>query len=179
MLHKGETGLGNGEYKEDTKQIQMIEFKHLQEALAHYAQAIADQYKDNLERSGRRASGNLITSVNTKVDVDGTLFEIELQLEDYWKYVEEGRGAGKFPPVDKILEWIRLKPILPYPDRNGKLPTEQQLAFLIGRKIANEGFEGSNDLENTMEEVDYEEQIQEAMDKDVLGCLEELLVILK
>lgn len=157
----------------------MIEFKHLQKALADYAQAIADQYKTNLESSGRRASGNLITSVNTKVDVDGTLFEIELQLEEYWKYVEEGRSAGGFPPVSKILEWIRIKPILPYPDRNGKLPTENQLAFLIGRKIANEGFEGSNDLENTMEEVDYEEQIQEAMDKDVLGCLDELLAILK
>lgn len=157
----------------------MIEFENLKRVLTQYSQAIADQYKTNLENSGRRASGNLITSVNTKVDVDGTLFEIELQLEDYWKYVEEGRGAGGFPPVSKILEWIRLKPILPYPDRNGKLPTEQQLAFLIGRKIANEGFEGSNDLENTMEEVDYEEQIQEALDKDILGCLDELLAILK
>lgn len=153
----------------------MIEFKNLQETLAHYAQAIADQYKTNLENSGRRASGNLITSVNTKVDVDGTLFEIELQLEEYWKYVEEGRGAGGFPPVSKILEWIRVKPILPYPDRNGKLPTENQLAFLIGRKIANEGFEGSNDLENTMEEVDYEEIITDALDKDIMGGLDEIL----
>ena len=157
----------------------MIEFKNLQEALAQYAQAIADKYKTNLESSGRRATGQLITSVNTVVVVNENEFAIDLNLEDYWKYVEEGRGAGKFPPPDKILEWIRVKPILPYPDRNGKLPTENQLAFLIGRKIANEGFEGSNDLENTMEDVDYEEQIQEAMDKDVLGCLDELLAILK
>lgn len=177
MLHKGETRLGNGEYKEDTKQIQMIEFKHLQEALAHYAQAIADQYKDNLERSGRRASGNLITSVNTKVDVDGTLFEIELQLEDYWKYVEEGTSPH-FPPISKILEWVKVKQILPTPMANGKLPTEQQLAWMIAKKIDRVGTEGSNDLENTMEEVDYEEQIQEAMDKDILGCLDELLAIL-
>lgn len=157
----------------------MIEFKNLQEALAQYAQAIADKYKTNLESSGRRATGQLITSVNTVVVVNENEFAIELNLQDYWKYVEEGRGAGKFPPPDKILEWIRVKPILPTPLANGKLPTEQQLAFLIGRKIANEGFEGSNDLENTMEEVDYEEQIQEALDKDVLGCLDELLAILK
>lgn len=104
----------------------MIEFENLKRVLTQYSQAIADQYKTNLENSGRRASGNLITSVNPKVDVDGTLFEIELQLEDYWKYVEEGK-----------------------------------------------------DLENTMEEVDYEEQIQEALDKDILGCLDELLAILK
>lgn len=153
----------------------MIEFKNLQEALAQYAQAIADKYKTNLESSGRRASGQLITSVNTVVVVNENEFAIDLNLEDYWKYVEEGRGAGKFPPPDKILEWIRVKPILPTPLANGKLPTEQQLAFLIGRKIANEGFEGTHDLQHTMEEVDYEEIIVEALDKDIMGGLDEIL----
>lgn len=157
----------------------MIEFKHLQEALGRYAQAITDRYKQNLESSGRRATGNLISSVNSKVTVNGQSFDIELQLEDYWKYVEEGRGAGKFPPVNKILEWIMVKPILPYPDKNGKLPTEKQLAFLIGRKIANEGFQGSNDLEHTMEQVDYEQIIEDALDQDVLGCFDELLLMFK
>lgn len=153
----------------------MIEFKNLQEALAQYAQAIEDRYKTNLESSGRRATGQLITSVNTVVVVNENEFAIDLNLEDYWKYVEEGRGAGKFPPPDKILEWIRVKPILPTPLANGKLPTEQQLAFLIGRKIANEGFEGTHDLQHTMEEVDYEEIIVEALDKDIMGGLDEIL----
>lgn len=153
----------------------MIEFKNLQEALAQYAQAIADKYKTNLESSGRRATGQLITSVNTVVVVNENEFAIDLNLEDYWKYVEEGRGAGKFPPPDKILEWIRVKPILPTPLANGKLPTEQQLAFLIGRKIANEGFEGTHDLQHTMEEVDYEEIIVDALDKDIMGGLDEIL----
>lgn len=153
----------------------MIEFKNLQEALAQYAQAIADKYKTNLESSGRRATGQLITSVNTVVVVNENEFAIDLNLEDYWKYVEEGRGAGKFPPPDKILEWIRVKPILPTPLANGKLPTEQQLAFLIGRKIANEGFEGTHDLQHTMEEVDYEEIITDALDKDIMGGLDEIL----
>lgn len=157
----------------------MIEFKHLQEALAQYAQAIADKYKDNLESSGRRATGNLITSVNTTVDVNGNEFAIELQLEDYWYYVENGRGAGGFPPVNKILEWIKVKPILPQPDANGKLPTENQLAYLIGRKIANEGFDGTNDLEHTMEEVDYETIIEEAIAADVMGGLDEILMLMK
>lgn len=155
----------------------MIEFKHLQEALAQYAQAIADRYKQNLEDSGRRATGSLITSVSSNVVVNGNEFAIDLQLEDYWKYVENGRGPGKFPPPDKILQWIRVKPILPQPMSNGKLPTEKQLAFLIGRKIANEGFEGTNDLDNTMEEVDYEQIIVDALDADILGCIDEIMVI--
>lgn len=155
----------------------MLQFTHLQQALAQYGDAIADRYKTNLEASGRRATGNLITSVNTIVDVNGNEFAIELQLEDYWYYVENGRGPGGFPPVNKILEWIRVKPILPQPDANGKLPTENQLAYLIGRKIANEGFEGTKDLEHTMEEVDYETIIEEALAADVMAGLDEILTI--
>ena len=157
----------------------MIAFSHLQEALAQYAQAISDQYKQNLENSGRRASGQLISSVATKVVVNGNEFIIELSVEDYFKYIEEGRGPGGFPPPEKILQWIKMKPILPQPMANGKLPTEKQLAFLIGRKIANEGFEGTHDLLHTMEIVDYEQQIQDALDIDVMDCLDELLLMLK
>jgi len=157
----------------------MIEFKHLQHAMAEYARAIEDRYKTNLANSGRRASGDLISSVNTKVIVNDNEYSIELQLADYWKYVENGRGAGKFPPVDKILEWIKVKPILPHPDKNGKLPTEKQLAYLIGRKIANEGFEGTNDLEHTLNEVDYEQIIAEAFNMDVMDYINEILLILQ
>ena len=157
----------------------MVEFRHLQEALAQYAQAITDRYKQNLESSGRRASGELISSVNSKVTVNGNEYAIELNLEDYWYYVENGRGAGKFPPPDKILQWIKVKPILPTPMSNGKLPTEKQLAFLIGRKIANEGFEGTHDLDNTMKEVDYEQIIQDALDMDMMEYVDEIFALFK
>ena len=157
----------------------MIEFKHLQEALAQYGDAITDRYKQNLEDSGRRATGNLITSVHTTVNVDGNTFEIILNLQDYYYYVENGRGPGKFPPINKILEWIRVKPILPRPDINGKLPTEEQLAFLIGRKIANKGFEGTNDLEHTLEEVDYERIISDALDLDIIEAIDDLFMLVR
>lgn len=157
----------------------MVEFKHLQEALAQYAQAITDRYKQNLESSSRRASGELISSVNSKVTVNGNEYAIELNLEDYWYYVENGRGAGKFPPPDKILQWIKVKPILPTPMSNGKLPSEKQLAFLIGRKIANEGFDGTHDLDNTMKEVDYEQIIQDALDMDMMEYVDEIFALFK
>lgn len=156
-----------------------MEFKHLQEVLAEYAKEIEERYKQNLEDSGRKATGNLITSVTTKVVVDGNELAIDLDLADYWKYVENGRSAGRFPPVNKILEWIRIKPVLPHPDARGNLPTEEQLAFLIGRKIAEEGFEGSNDLSDTLEEVDYEKRIIQALDEDILGALDEIFVLLQ
>lgn len=157
----------------------MIEFKHLEQVLTEYAKELEEKYKRNLESSGRKASGQLLTSINYNIVINDNEYAIDFNLEDYWKYVEEGRGAGKFPPVNKILEWIRIKPVLPYPDKNGKLPTEKQLAFLISRKIADEGFEGSHDLSDTLEEVDYETKIQDALDMDILGCIDELFLILE
>lgn len=156
----------------------MIEFKHLQQALAQYGDAIADRYKVNLEASGRRATGDLISSVNTKVTVNEQSFEILLSLEDYWKYVEEGTRPH-FPPVSKILEWVKVKRILPTPMPNGKLPTEQQLAWMIAKKIDRVGTEGTPDLENTLNEVDYNAIIEEALDADILECLDEIILLVE
>lgn len=155
----------------------MIEFKHLQEALAQYATAIEDQYKTKLESSGRRASGELISSVNTKVTVDGNEFTIELELQDYWKYVEEGTKPH-FPPVSKILEWVKIKPILPTPMKNGKLPTEEQLAWMIAKKIDKVGTEGKPDLEEALKEVDYNAIIEEALDADIMESLDEIFMLI-
>ena len=164
----------------------MIEFKHLQQALKDYADAIRDQYKDNLERDDRRASGKLISSINTKLVVDGNEFAIELQLEDYWKWIDEGRPpthtltASEPPLREKILEWIKVKHIMPR-EYNDKLPIEKQLenmSYAITKKIHKEGYKGTYDLEDALYEVDYEHIIEEALDQDVLGCLDELVLML-
>jgi hypothetical protein len=44
-------------------------------------------------------------------------------LPEYWKYVEDGRKSGKYPPLETIKKWIEVKPVLPRPLANGKLPT--------------------------------------------------------
>lgn len=147
----------------------LISFNNLEKVLKEYGQLVKDLYKIALTDSDRVASGKLLNSVDYIYNSDGRSYSVSLKLEEWWKWVEYGRRPGKFPPVDKILEWIRVKPILPYPDSNGKLPTEKQLAFLIGRKISEEGYEGSHDLERTLEMVnaEYEEKIMEALDKDL------------
>lgn len=138
--------------------------------LEEYGGQFAEQYKQNLLNSGRKATSNLINSISTRVVVNDTAIELYLDLADYYYYIENGRSAGKFPPVDNILQWIHAKQILPR-EINGKLPTEQQLAYLIGRKIANEGFEGSHDLENTKNslEAEFTERITEALKQDFIN----------
>lgn len=129
-----------------------MEWRHLTEVLNRYGELLAVRYKSYVPE----ASGKLVQSVNYEVKVDGDSYIVGLNLEDYWYYVEKGRKAGKFPPVGNIMKWIKMKPVLPRPLKNGKLPTEKQLAFLIGRKIANEGTEGKHIMDRTVEEVNNE-----------------------
>ena len=101
--------------------------------------------------------------------MNDTLFEIEFQAPSYWKYANYGRGPGKFPPFDKIEDWIIRRKITPYPTKSGKIPTRPQLTYLISRKIAREGFKGSGFLEKSLsEQQDYwEDRIKEAIGEDI------------
>lgn len=152
-----------------------MEFKRLKEVLERYGQLLVTRYQTYVPE----ASGKLVQSVKYEMRMGDTSYEVGLWLEDYWKYVEHGRKAGKFPPLSKIEEWIRVKPVIPRP-YNGKLPTEKQLAFLIGRKIAQEGIEPKNVLKRTMDEVLDEMlmSVKQAIMEDIQEDLNTVLVTL-
>ena len=130
-----------------------------------------EDYRKFLETVTKENTKHYELSNNIKfnLQVNDTLFEIEFQAPSYWKYANYGRGPGKFPPPDKIEDWIIRRKITPYPTRSGKTPTRKQLTYLISRKIAREGFEGSGFLEKSLEEQqDYwEDRIKESISKDI------------
>lgn len=156
-----------------------MEWKNLKEALETYGQVLEDTYREEIARTGAFASGRLFDSIHHIVTVEDHTIDLSLSLEDYWKWVEEGRGPGKFPPLQKIEEWIRIKPVAPYPDARGRIPSNQQLAFLIGRKIAEEGTEGKHLLDISIESTqDWIALIEEAIDLDIEEELDEILKLL-
>ena len=136
--------------------------------LDEYAERAKELYKRKLTDKGINASYKLLNSVETVVRRNDDEFTVTINLEDYWIYVENGRKPGRFPPIDKILEWIRVKPVTPYSDSRGRLPTEEQLAFLIARKIAEQGTEGRKVLFETVDELNryYLPLLQQALDRD-------------
>lgn len=152
-----------------------MEWRHLTEVLERYGELLCTKYKIYAPE----ASGRLVDTARFEVRHNDTVYEVGLWLQDYWYYVENGRKAGKFPPLSKIEEWIRVKPVIPRP-YNGKLPTEKQLAFLIGRKIAEEGTEGKHPLERSVEEVNNEllMSIKMAILEDIGDDLDTVLVML-
>lgn len=156
----------------------LISFSNLEAVLLEYGKEVRNLYQLNLVHSDRIASGELLNSCEFELQVNGSSYSVVLEMAEYWKYVENGRNAGKFPPTNKILEWIMVKPVIPRPDKNGKLPTPKQLAYLIGRKIANEGYEGSNDLKRASDSIykKYQSKIVAALSKDLGGYLEKFVI---
>lgn len=104
-----------------------------------------------------------------EMEINGTLYEIKFMASEYWKYANYGRRPGKMPPFNKISDWITRRKIVPYPMKNGKLPTHRQLTFLISRKIGRDGVKGKGFLEKTLEDSrDYwESQIEQAIANDI------------
>lgn len=145
--------------------------------LEEYIVEVMKRYQDELIRDNKIATGNLLNNINYVIEKNDTQIWVGLKLEDYWKYVEYGREPGRFPPVDKIREWIMAKPILPNADSRGKLPTPEQLVFLVGRKIALEGIEAGNQLTRTLKEFNqlYEERIIQAVSDDIDNELDIIL----
>lgn len=155
----------------------LMSFNHLADVLDKYGAAVCEAYRKELAAKGKNAAGALSGSVRYIVKRETATYAVDLSLADYWKYVEYGRGPGKFPPPDKILEWVRIKPVIPRPMENGKLPTDKQLAYLIGRKIARDGIGPTPALSTASGSV-YEAflaRIGEAITADLASALDGVL----
>ena len=146
-----------------------MEFKNTLSTLNDFGKFLVEEYKDRLILNDVNASDVLYNSVKFNVENNGKTFEVQITLEDYWKYVENGRKAGKWPPINAIQKWVEIKPVLPRPMANGKLPTTQQLAFLIARKIGLEGIKPRPLLQESVNEVweVMKEHLEEALAKDL------------
>ena len=146
------------------------EFPNLIKVLNDYGKGLVENYKSALAAEGVNASGELGNSMKYIIDssTKGRL-EVNLQLAHYWKYIENGRKAGKWPPISAIEKWIDVKPVLKRPMKNGQLPTTKQLAYLIARKIGLEGYKGKGILQDRINNANtaFWDDIEEAIAKDL------------
>lgn len=156
---------------------EIIRWDNLKRVLEEFGNELRNAYQDKLIQDDKIATGELLNSVEYKIDYDDRSITLSLQLAEYWKWVEEGREPGAYPPWDDpnegILNWIKMKPVVPE-ERNGVLPTEKQLSFLIARKIAEEGIEPGYQLRDAKKDLmdDFEEKIDEAITLDVQQYLD-------
>jgi hypothetical protein len=98
------------------------------ESIQDFLEKVRLAYIEDQQAKGIRASGKSAQSLRVSAKKDtGFLYGAS-----YFKYQKEGRKPGGFPPIEKIMEWIRQKNI----DAD---ISDKSLAFLIARKIARLG----------------------------------------
>jgi hypothetical protein len=160
--------------------------KEIEQILYQIAMDVAMDYQSELNALNINATGNL-QNVDFEVDIKGGTYTISLILQDYWKYVENGRQPGKFPNIGKIQEWIKVKRIIPRPiekkfktkDNETFLPTEKQLAFMIANSIKENGIQPKPALANALKKNDTQlnrikEAVSKSLDKEIKQMLKEL-----
>lgn len=158
-----------------------IEWIHLSEVLENFATYFKNKLQTNMMRNGSNASGNLVNSFKTEVKIGEDSYEVGIYLADYWYYVNNGRGptrnSGNGSLLEKIKEWIKVKRIVPHVGviKTGKqagkqyLPTINQLAYLITRKIHREGYKGTHFFDEAKADsiAYFQESIDYAIKEDV------------
>lgn len=105
----------------------------ISEIISQYLNAIVEGIKQDAAAKNQKIP---VSSFRVEVNGDSG----KLLAADHFKYLVQGRGPGKFPPPDKMLEFVQNNPQV-YWDAQRVFAniTEQGLAFIIGRKIAREG----------------------------------------
>ena len=155
---------------------ELLRFDSVAEVLQDYAAWVAERYKANLAASGRNASGALSRSVRAFVVSGERWYEVRMNMEEYWKYAENGTRPH-WPPVEAIRRWVEIKPVIPRPDSRGRIPTPKQLAYLISRKISQVGTRGIPDL-GEAEETAWErfrERLEAALAEDAASYITRVL----
>jgi len=104
----------------------------IKEILEQAANNITDDMKEIIKLNGSMASGALYNTIRANVIESDDTYKITISYPFYGKYVDEGRKAGKMPPIKDILEWTRIKGI------------PKEAAFPIAKSIGEKGYKGIN-----------------------------------
>lgn len=160
--------------------------KEIEQILYQVAMDVASDYQNELKAFNKIATGNL-HNVDFEVNIKGGTYTISLILQDYWKFVEDGRKAGTLPNIGKIQEWIKVKKIIPRPiekkfktkDSEIFTPTEKQLTFMIANSIKEKGIQPKPALANALKKNDthlnkIKEAVSKSLDKEIKQMLKEL-----
>lgn len=160
----------------------------LRGTLEQMGRDVAQNYKDGLIAHDHFTTmRSLLDSIRTEVKVDGSVYEVTMTLNHYWKYVEEGVRGDRNPDspyanpgwkaYPHIARWIEIKPVIPRPDARGRIPSPKSLTYLITRSIVQHGTRGTHDLANAKEVTlaFYREKIEAALRHDMYDYITKVM----
>lgn len=115
-----------------------MEFNNLDEALVEFGERVVDEMRDQLFENNSVGTGDLARSLQSNIISDQQGEKLRVSLLWYGELLEDGgpqRRAGRIPPVQPIIGWIKRKKI-PVP---AKFKSPKSFAFAIARSIGKKG----------------------------------------
>lgn len=121
-------------------------FENTSAALRQVGGLITSRLSQGLQENNAIASGSLDESITFRAFNQSNSLGIEIEMLDYWEYVDEGRKAGRMPPVSKIREWLTYPNVREKLQQNSdrELSNIDSKAFAIAKKIAEKGTKGTD-----------------------------------
>lgn len=123
-----------------------------QERILALLNELKEVYRQLLYQNDAVVQGNpnrLVDNINSLIKIDGNRLELGFNLPAEWKYVENDTRPH-WPPPPALEKWIQEKPV-----QHSDNITDKQLAYLVGRKIAEFGTEGKHLLEQAITQTDF------------------------
>lgn len=154
---------------------QTLKWENVSRVLNEFGREFVEVYRNRLASDNVNTTQAMLSKSVRHYEVRGSNWiAIDIELLDYWKYVEYGRRAGKWPPLSAIEQWIRIKPIVPRAYGGKKPPTTKNLAYLIARKIGLEGIRPRPLFAKTLDSLmrSFDKALSEAVAQDVDGAID-------
>lgn len=118
------------------------------------------------------ASSNLVRSIKSTFNIP--TMELDLSMEDYAQWVDEGRRPGKGVPIDPLMQWIREKGLKGRDKKTGKYITNESLAFLISMGIKHYGIQPTNFLKTSAKQIESSQEINDLLEEIIAEYIQEL-----
>jgi hypothetical protein len=105
-------------------------------AVQRYAAELVKDIQDAMRQNDK--SLNLYKEISYKVEeIDNTFQTIIIAPKEVY-YASEGRRAGRFPPREPILKWIKQRRFQ-FRDKKGRFMSYEAMSFIIQRRIGQHG----------------------------------------
>lgn len=156
----------------------MEENKNLKKEFDDLGQELVRTLVKNLINADKKATGNLIKSIDYKVVEKANNVMVQLLADDYLTNVDEGRRRGaKQPPTSALDRWVIARGIAPR-DAKGRFIPRESVKFLIARSIKRNGIKPTNVIQKTINEVYAKKQqlIQKAAIEDINALIDKIMI---
>jgi len=107
----------------------------------NWGQEVIENMRNNLRKNNALASKNLYQQIEAMPTFTPQGINLKINMLEYWQFVENGRRAGKMPPVSALIEYVQNKRELQSKISNArdKIAATKSLAYVIARKIGQKG----------------------------------------